>query len=732
MLAEAEEVLQRYFGYPTFREGQAKIIRCILDQQDAFAIMPTGAGKSICYQVPALMVSGTTLVISPLISLMKDQVDALNSLGIAATYINSSLSKREVTRRIAEAETEKYRLVYVAPERLESDEFVQMLQNLKIALLAIDEAHCVSQWGHDFRPSYRQIVQFVKRLPVRPVVAAFTATATEEVKEDVIKLLDLNQPQVYVSGFDRPNLAFSVLRGQNKEQFILDYLAAHPGDSGIIYAATRKDVDKLCEMLNRQGYRTGKYHAGMKDSEREQVQEGFVYDNIHLMVATNAFGMGIDKSNVRFVIHYNLPKNMESYYQEAGRAGRDGEPGECTLLFSPQDIVIQKFLIEQSVYSPLRKKNEYKKLQTMIDYAHTSKCLRRFILEYFGEKGAMEQCGNCSNCRSDYEWTDITTDAQKVFSCIARMREQYGVTMIAEVLKGSKTKKINQFRFNKLSTYGIMAQRTTAEIKDIINLLIAEGYLQLTENAYPVVKLRPQAHAVLKDQATVGLRKVIQQEVVREAEGLFEQLRQLRKQIAGREGVAPYIIFSDSALREMCRLLPVNLETFAKVRGVGETKLHKYGLEFMEVIAAYRSTLPATNAFSNPSNRRPTTQPPDAANPPSHEQTFRRFESGRSLEEIAAERELTVATLQGHLLRCDAEGMAVDWDRLIAPQAEQLVLAQIAILGTVKVKLLKEALPETIDYFAIRAVIAKYQKKPGQAGQGSLQEGETMRTTGES
>lgn len=713
MLGEAEKVLRRYFGYPAFREGQANMIRCILERHDAFAIMPTGAGKSICYQVPALMFSEMTLVVSPLISLMKDQVDALNSLGIAATYINSSLSKREVTRRIAEAKAEKYRLIYVAPERLESEEFIQLLQTLQIGLLAIDEAHCVSQWGHDFRPSYRQIIQFVNRLPTRPVMAAFTATATAEVKEDVIKLLGLNQPQVYVSGFDRPNLSFSVVRGQNKDQFIMDYLAAHPGDSGIIYAATRKEVDKLSEMLNRRNYRAGKYHAGMNDSEREKVQESFVYDNIQLMVATNAFGMGIDKSNVRFVIHYNLPKNMESYYQEAGRAGRDGEPGECTLLFSPQDIVIQKFLIEQSVYSPVRKKNEFKKLQTMIDYVHTSKCLRRFILEYFEEAGVAEQCGNCGNCCADYVLSDITTDAQKVFSCIARMREQYGVTMIAEVLKGAKTKRISQFRFNKLPTYGIMAQRTTTEIKDLINLLIAEGYLQLTESAYPVVKLQSKAHEVLKDQAAVVQRKVVQQEVVRETQGLFEQLRQLRKQIAEREGVAPYIVFSDSALREMCRLLPVDLETFSKVRGVGERKLHKYGFEFMDVITAYRSTLAATGNHPKVSGLSRSTEQRE---PPSHIQTFDRFKSGQSLAEIAAERQLTVATIQGHLLRCAEEGLAVNWDRLISSDEEQLVLEQIRKLATIKVGRLKEALPESVDYFTIRAVIAKSQQGVRTAG----------------
>ena len=417
-------------------------------------------------------------------------------------------------------------------------------------------------------------------------MAAFTATATEEVKVDIVKLLSLQDPNIYLTGFDRPNLEFTVVRGGNKKDFLLDYLAFKREEAGIIYAATRREVEKIHDFLAEKGYEVGKYHAGLKDAERQENQELFIYDKIKIMVATNAFGMGIDKSNVRFVIHYNLPKNMESYYQEAGRAGRDGDPGDCILLFSPQDIILQKYLIEQSVRSPKRKAHEYAKLQTMVDYAHTGKCLRGFILEYFGERETPTKCGNCGNCNNCSEVTDITVEAQKIFSCIVRMREQYGSTIIADVLKGSRNKKLLRMGLDRLTTYGALSELTQAEIKDLLNQLVAEEYLRFTNGKYPVVKLLPKAVRVLKNEERV-LLKVYTNPRVSSDDSLFEVLRDVRRELAEQEKVPPYIIFSDSTLREMARFHPVDSLSLRKIKGVGEVKLERYGTAFINAIKAY-------------------------------------------------------------------------------------------------------------------------------------------------
>lgn len=586
MLDDALQLLQKHYGYTSFKPGQAKIIKSILSGRDTLGIMPTGGGKSICYQIPALLFDGVTLVISPLISLMKDQVDALHSVGIPAAFINSSLSTEEVAKRIDQAARGAYKLLYVAPERLESRRFLSLIQSLPVSLVAVDEAHCISAWGHDFRPSYLAIAPLIQELSHQPVVTAFTATATEEVTTDIVKLLEMEQENVYITGFDRENLSFSVIRGENKRDFVTQYVQTNANQSGIIYAATRKEVDNVYQFLLKQGVSVAKYHAGLTEAERVDSQEKFLYDDVQVMVATNAFGMGIDKSNVRYVIHYNMPKNMEAYYQEAGRAGRDGEPGECTLLFSAQDVQVQKFLLEQTDMSAERKVHEYKKLQTMVDYCHTTRCLRHTILSYFGDE-ARESCDNCGNCNDDSEKVDITEEAQKIFSCIRRMKERFGITLTAKVLKGSKSQKVQQLGFQKLSTYGLLATYTEKDITGMIHLLVAEEYLALTEGQYPVVKLQPRAIAVLKGKERVWQKvRQKQQKIVVDNE-LFEQLRALRRDIADREGVPPYIIFHDSTLREMSHYCPTDETAMLRIKGVGERTFAKYGERFLRLMQAY-------------------------------------------------------------------------------------------------------------------------------------------------
>lgn len=592
MLDDAKILLKKYYGYDSFREGQEEVIKSIIEGKDTFAIMPTGAGKSICYQIPALLMKGITIVISPLISLMKDQVDALSDIGVKATYINSSLNQYEVQERILMAVSGYTKLLYIAPERLESESFCELLKTLNISMVAIDECHCVSHWGHDFRPSYRAIAPLIEKLGGRPVVSAFTATATSEVKEDVVKLLGLNASNVYTTGFDRKNLFFSVIRGENKKDYLLKYMENNREQVGIIYTSTRKEVDNIYESLKKKGYSIAKYHAGMSDVDRTKAQEDFLYDNVNIIVATNAFGMGIDKSNVRYVLHYSIPKNMEAYYQEAGRAGRDGEASQCILLFGAQDIILQKFLIEQNTYSEERKINEYRRLQEVVDYCHTSKCLRKFILEYFGETEVPDSCHNCSVCKDERTLTDITIDAQKIFSCIARMKQKFGTVLTAQVLRGSKDKRVLEFGFTKLSTYGIMKNYTVKEIQDLINVLIADEYLYLAESQFPVVRLREKALKVLKGEENVFHKTQKVQKKINTDSSLFLLLKATRKAISERESVPPYIIFADAALREMSEQLPENSEEFLAIKGVGESKLQKYGEEFLAIINTYISEHP--------------------------------------------------------------------------------------------------------------------------------------------
>ncbi|WP_458119655.1 DNA helicase RecQ [Paenibacillus sp. Z6-24] len=599
-MQQAQELLQKYFGYEDFREGQRKIVSSLLERRDTLGIMPTGGGKSICYQIPALVNDGVTLVISPLISLMKDQVDALTAAGVPAAYINSTLSGKEVNDRIRAARRGELKLLYVAPERLELDWFREEMNGMQITCIAVDEAHCVSQWGHDFRTSYLEIAPFVEQMPERPMVAAFTATATPEVRSDILRLLRLDQPEVFITGLGRDNLSMSVLRGTQRKEFVIDYARSHENESGIVYAATRKDVDDLYSRLLSSGVSAGRYHAGMSDDERDQSQEAFLYDDVRVIVATNAFGMGIDKSNVRYVIHYNMPKNMEAYIQEAGRAGRDGDPSECILLFSPQDIMTQKFLLEQNMNEGDRKHNDYRKMQQMIDYCYTTKCLRNAMLDYFGEEHSGESCGQCSSCRDSRELVDTTIEAQKIFSCIYRLRERFGVSVVAQVLKGSRNKKIIQYKFDELPTHGLLSHLTEKEISERINVLAAEGYLLLTEGQYPVVKLQPLAGEVLKGQHKVMQRAPLPaaaaagraasshsrsgsrgEELSAVNETIFEQLRLIRRELASREGVPSYIIFNDATLREMSVVEPQSEGEMLTIKGVGEVKYRKYGEPFL-------------------------------------------------------------------------------------------------------------------------------------------------------
>ncbi len=584
LLKQAEEVLQKSFGYTSFRSGQKEAIEQLLNRQDTLAIMPTGGGKSLCYQIPALVFDGLTIVVSPLISLMKDQVDALRAAGISATFINSTLSVREVNERLNLARTGNLKMLYIAPERLDTPQFQNLLNEMEISLFAIDEAHCISQWGHDFRPSYLKLCDYLNDMNERPLIIALTATATPDVSEDICNLLGIQNGNVIKTGFSRDNLAFQVVKGQDKDKYLLDYLAENRSESGIVYAATRKEVERIAGFLNKNGVSSGMYHGGMSDLERDETQNAFLFDEKRVIVATNAFGMGINKSNVRFVLHYNIPRNMEAYYQEAGRAGRDGVPSDCILLFSPQDTHIQQFLIEQSELKDERKENEYRKLRQMSGYGYTEICLQKYIVQYFGEDE--ENCGKCSNCLDTREEKDITVQAQQVFSCVKRMGERFGKVLVAKVLTGSKDQKVKQWHFDKLSTHGLMKGMSQKDVLQLIDYLTAEKYLQPADGQFPSLYLTEKAIRVLKSELIV-MRKEAKQAtrvILDVDETLFESLRERRRELAVRDKVPPYIIFSDETLREMCQFLPQNEADMLKIKGVGAVKMEKYGFEFLTLL----------------------------------------------------------------------------------------------------------------------------------------------------
>ncbi|MFV0936348.1 DNA helicase RecQ [Bacillus thuringiensis] len=701
MFTKAQELLASYFGYSSFRRGQDETIKNVLDGKDTVCIMPTGGGKSICYQIPALVFEGTTLVISPLISLMKDQVDTLVQNGISATYINSSISIAEANQRIQLAKQGHYKLLYVAPERLDSMEFVDQLIDMKIPMIAIDEAHCISQWGHDFRPSYLHIHRILDYLPEKPLVLALTATATPQVREDICNTLEINQENTIMTTFERENLSFSVIKGQDRNAYLADYIRQNQKESGIIYAATRKVVDQLYEDLMKAGVSVSKYHAGMSDSDRNEQQELFLRDEVSVMVATSAFGMGIDKSNIRYVIHYQLPKNMESYYQEAGRAGRDGLDSTCILLYSSQDVQVQRFLIDQST-GESRFSNELEKLQNMTDYCHTEQCLQSFILQYFGEE-PKEDCGRCGNCTDNRESIEVTRESQMVLSCMIRTNQRFGKQMIAQVLTGSKNKKVIEFNFHTLPTYGLLSNRSVKEVSEFIEFLISDELIAVEHGTYPTLKVTEKGKEVLLGKENVLRKERVETRQIVQDHPLFEVLREVRKEIAQGEGVPPFVIFSDQTLKDMCVKMPQSDSELLTVKGIGEHKLVKYGSHFLQAVQHFIEENPnyaETIKTEVVSERKKSGK----ASANSHLETYEMYKQGIDLNEIAKERNLSRQTIENHLIRCYEDGMEVEWQSFVPSEYESLIetAVQNAEGG---LKSIKEQLPNEVSYFMIRAYL---------------------------
>ena len=600
---QALRMLETYFGYTSFRPAQEAPIASLLRNEDVIGIMPTGAGKSICFQIPALCKPGLTIVFSPLISLMKDQVDGLLVQNIPAALINSTLTQAEFNKTMYEVRSGKIKLLYIAPERLGSNFFCNVLRALPIAQVIVDEAHCISEWGHDFRPSYRLIGEWLNSLPKRPIVGAFTATATKYVENDIKKLLGLDKANVYVTGFDRPNLSFSVIRTPKRMDYVVHYVRQHDNENGIIYCATRKDVDRVYENLTRAGIKVGHYHGGLSDEVRREMQNAYADDKLQVMVATNAFGMGIDKSNVRYVLHYQMPRNMESYYQEAGRAGRDGAPAECILLYSGQDVQVHKYLIEQSIETPERQEVELRKLQSMIDYCFCSNCLRKYMLNYFGESTVWTTCDNCSSCKGSGDKVNVTKEAKAIFRAIMGTDERYGASMITSIVRGERTDRIMRAGHDALPVFGLLSNVDEKSIKGLIQQFVASGYLRSSSGKYPILSLTAGAEEVLgghKEVEEIRQHVSVPSRTSRSTSttsrgksssgsgGLFEHLRQHRKRLAEEAGLRPYLIFPDTVLIDLANLRPTTLGEFGNVKGVGEAKLKKYGLSFLQAIAEYK------------------------------------------------------------------------------------------------------------------------------------------------